>query len=109
MMKIKVLLLILIVFLMVLCAEANYITVEETSDSTYREVEYNNMGEAVAVTEVTVLDDGTIIKFGIRTTDGMTIPNPDEVHFYLTSPNYDINLKEIKLINTDQQLLKHVM
>lgn len=55
-------------------------------DSTHRDLQYNDDGEVIGVTEVTVIEGIGVHKIGIRTTDENESFNPDDVSFYLTSP-----------------------
>lgn len=82
----KILILLFIVLLMAINVDANYIMVEEVSNSTHREIEYNDNNEVISVTEVTVCD-GFVYKVGVHITDGTAILNPDDVSFYLVDPD----------------------
>ena len=75
--------------------EINLTSATFQADSTHRELQYNNDGNVTGVTEVTTIEGVAVHKVGIHTTDDNDTINPDNVSFYLTSPEvYD---------NTDQR------
>ena len=56
------------------------------ADSTLRELQYNDNRGVIGVTDTTTTEGVAVHKVGIHSTDENITINPDDVSFYLTSP-----------------------